>query len=114
MDEAARLEPHIGVALQAAVLTNDREAPLKRDMVICTRQSTAHQSTMNQLHSPPRPRSSSSCERRKPKVRRKLTRHDFPRPATIQPLARLRVRISRASSRSPQLSFPFTQLKRKG
>ena len=39
MDDTARLEPHIGEALQAAVLTKHREAPLKRDMMICTSQS---------------------------------------------------------------------------
>jgi hypothetical protein len=38
MDDAARLE-YDGVALQAAALTIDREAPLKRDMMICALQS---------------------------------------------------------------------------
>jgi hypothetical protein len=55
MDDAARLEPHIGVTLQAAALTKDREAPLKRDMMICTRQSVYFQSRVDQWHSPPRP-----------------------------------------------------------
>ena len=39
MDDTARLKPHIGEVLQAAVLRKDREAPLKRDMMICTSQS---------------------------------------------------------------------------
>lgn len=34
MDDAARLGPDTGAALHAATLTKDREAALKRDMVI--------------------------------------------------------------------------------
>jgi hypothetical protein len=104
MDDAALLEPYIDEALQAAALTKDREAPLKRDMMIYNGQSTKCQFGIDQWHSPPRP---NNLALMRENTKSSVGRLEFPAAATIRNPA------TSAASRtavflaivSPKLSF---------
>jgi hypothetical protein len=106
MDDEARLEPHIGVALQAAALARDREAPLKRDIMIYVGQSINNQSGIHQWHSPLRPNMLSLMRKAGiEKFVESSRQFDIPRPATVQPLARPRVPVVFQEPCRPNLAF---------